>query len=78
MNKYNDAMKIMTERFSKDSLIGLATTDGKCLHNRMVDAFYEDGTFYAVTYTLSNKMKNEYWKLFRRRNHCHAMPGKLR
>lgn len=28
MQKYNDAMHIMAERFGKDSLIAIATTDG--------------------------------------------------
>lgn len=57
MSKYENAMNIMTQRFGKDSLIAIATTDGKCLYNRMVDAYYEDGAFYVSTYALSNKMK---------------------
>lgn len=57
MQKYESAMEIMTERFSKDSLIAIATTDGKRLYNRMVDAYYEDGAFYISTNALSNKMK---------------------
>lgn len=57
MNKYENAMNIMTERFGKDNLIAIATTDGECLYNRMVDAYYEDGAFYISTYALSNKVK---------------------
>lgn len=57
MSKYNEAMATLTERFGKDSLIAIATFDGKCMHNRMVDAFYDDGAFYVSTNTLSNKMK---------------------
>ncbi|MDL2319479.1 pyridoxamine 5'-phosphate oxidase family protein [Eubacteriales bacterium OttesenSCG-928-A19] len=57
MQKYENAMKLMVERFSKDSLIAVATTDGKRLYNRMVDALYEDGAFYVSTHALSNKMK---------------------
>ena len=57
MSKYDDAIKLMTERFSKDSLISIATMDGSRVSVRMVDAYYEDGAFYTVTYTLSNKMK---------------------
>ena len=57
MSKYDDAIKIMTERFSKDSLIAVATTDGERLYNRIVDAYYENGAFYISTYALSNKMK---------------------
>ena len=57
MSKFNDAMEIMKERFGKDNLIAVATTDGKRLYNRVVDAYFEDGTFYITTYALSNKVK---------------------
>jgi len=57
MNKYENAMDIMTERFGKDNLIAIATTDGKRLHNRIVDAYFENGAFYVTTYALLNKMK---------------------
>ncbi len=57
MQKYENAMSIMTERFGKDQLIAIATTDGKQLHNRIVDAYFEDGSFYVSTNALSNKMK---------------------
>ncbi len=57
MQKYENAMNIMTERFGKDQLIAIATTDGKHLHNRIVDAYYEDGSFYISTNALSNKMR---------------------
>jgi hypothetical protein len=57
MSNYENAMNIMTERFGKDSLIAVATTDGTRLFNRMVDAYYENGAFYVSTYSLSNKMR---------------------
>jgi general stress protein 26 len=57
MRNYETAMEIMTERFSKDSLIAVATTDGKRLHNRMVDAFFEGGAFYVTTNSLSHKVQ---------------------
>jgi len=57
MSNYENAIKIMTERFGKDSLIAIATTDGERMHNRMVDAYFEDGVFYVSTYALSNKVK---------------------
>lgn len=57
MQKYEDAIKIMIERFGKDSLIAIATTDGERLYNRMVDAYFENGAFYISTYALANKMK---------------------
>ena len=47
----------MTERFAKDSLIAVATTDGKRLYNRIVDAYYDNGAFYISTHALSSKMK---------------------
>ena len=48
---------IMQERFGKDNVIALATTDGFNPSVRYVDAYYEDRCFYKVTYSLSNKMK---------------------
>jgi general stress protein 26 len=56
MENYTDALNIMTERFAKDSLIAVATYDGERMHNRMVDAYYENGSFYITTYALSNKI----------------------
>ena len=57
MSNYENAMNIMTERFGKDSLIAIASTDGERLYNRIVDAYYENGAFYISTSALSNKMK---------------------
>jgi len=57
MNNFENVIQIMVERFSKDSLIAVATTDGERMHNRMVDALFIDGAFYVSTYGLSNKMK---------------------
>lgn len=57
MDKFETAATIMTERFGKDSLIAIATSDGERMHNRMVDAYYENGAFYVSTHALSNKMK---------------------
>ena len=47
----------MLERFGKDSVIALATTMSGVPYVRSVNAFYEDGAFYVLTYGLSNKMK---------------------
>ena len=55
MNAQADA--ILRERFSKDSLIALATVEGNTPHVRAVDAYYLDGAFYCVTYALSGKMR---------------------
>ena len=48
---------IMNERFGKDNIIALATVDGDMPAVRNVDAYYEDGAFYIITYALSAKMK---------------------
>ena len=51
------AQEIMNERFGHDTLIGLATIDDKIPNVRTVNAYYEKGAFYIITYGLSNKMK---------------------
>ena len=48
---------ILIERFGKDSIISLATSIDNIPYVRNVDAFYEDGSFYVLTYWLSNKTK---------------------
>ena len=53
-----DAEKIMAERFGKDTIIALATVENEVPSVRYVNAYYEDGTFYIITYALSNKMKH--------------------
>ncbi len=57
MNKEFD--NILKERFSKDSLISIATVDetGKPWV-RTVDAIYIDGAFYTITNATTNKMKH--------------------
>ena len=47
---------LLTERFSKDSLIALATVSGDTPHVRAVNACYIDGAFYVVTHAKSGKM----------------------
>lgn len=49
--------KILEERFAKDSIIGLATDVNGFPSVRNIDAFYDDGCFYSITYALSNKIK---------------------
>lgn len=49
--------QILTERFGKDSLISLATAENNIPYVRTVNAFYEDGAFYVLTYALSGKIK---------------------
>ena len=51
------AEEIMVERFGKDSIIALATTENGVPYVRNVNAFYENKAFYVITYEISNKMK---------------------
>ena len=66
MNRYEQGMEILTNKFgnNKDNIIALATVarypnaDGKPRPVvRDVDAHYEDGVFYVVTYAKSSKMQ---------------------
>jgi len=66
MNKYEEGMAILEEKFgnNKDNIIGLATialeagAGGKPRPVvRDVDAYYEDGVFYSVTWAKSTKMQ---------------------
>lgn len=52
-----EAETILMERFGKDSIIALATAENGIPHVRNVNALYEDGAFYIITYATSNKMK---------------------
>ena len=56
-NVSNEVEKILKERFDKDSILALATVSENMPHVRNVDAFYEAGAFYVLTYGLSGKMK---------------------
>ena len=57
MNK--DFDNILKERFSKDSLISVATVDDcGAPWVRTVDTIYIDGEFYTITHNLTNKMKH--------------------
>ena len=53
-----DAEKIMAERFGKDTIIALATVENEVPFVRYVNAYYEKGAFYIITYALSNKMRH--------------------
>lgn len=65
MSKYDDAMKLLDEKLgNKDGLISLSTIalenapDGRCRPaSRIVNAYYEDGAFYTVTYATTAKMR---------------------
>lgn len=49
--------ELMNERFGHDCLISLATAVENTPYVRTVNAFYEDGSFYVLTYGLSGKME---------------------
>ena len=53
----SDVEKIMIERFGKDTVIALATAEQEVPYVRNVNAYYEDGSFYIITYALTNKIK---------------------
>ena len=55
--KRQEALSLMAERFGHDTLLSLATVDGIHPAVRIVNSYYEDGSFYTVTYALSNKIK---------------------
>ena len=48
---------LLAERFGKDSLVALATTENGAPRVRVVNAYYEDGAFYVLTHALSGKMR---------------------
>ena len=52
------AEQIMIERFGKDTVIALATTENETPYVRYVNAYYENGAFYIITHAFSNKMKH--------------------
>ena len=52
-----EAERILEERFGKDSVIALATTQDGVPYVRYVNAFYENRAFYVITYGLSAKMR---------------------
>lgn len=52
-----ETRKIMQERFGKDNVMALATVEGGQPRVRYVNAYYENGAFYVITYALSGKMQ---------------------
>lgn len=65
MEEFNRALAHLQEKFGdKDNLIGLSTISLKSTPDgqahpavRFVDAYYEDGAFYTVTYATSSKVQ---------------------
>ena len=58
MEKLNAEIEaILIERFGNDNLISLATCADNIPYVRTVNSFYENSTFYVLTYGLSGKMQ---------------------
>lgn len=57
MNWCKEAENIMQERFGHDNVLALATVEDGMPWVRSVNAYYENGAFYVITYGLSNKMR---------------------
>ena len=57
MNWNEEAEAIMRERFGGDSLIALSTAADNIPWVRVVNATYQDGYFYIITYDRSQKME---------------------
>ena len=53
-----EAEKIIIERFGKDTVIALSTIENGVPYVRYVNAYYENGAFYIITYARSNKIKH--------------------
>lgn len=54
-----EAAAIMDMRFGCDQTIALATVDSENMPwVRTVNSYYEDGSFYVITYAKSNKMNH--------------------
>lgn len=58
MKSNEETNTIMTERFGGDNIIALATTNEGVPYVRNVNAYYENGAFYVITYARSNKIKH--------------------
>ncbi len=58
MKKFNESgERVMRERFGCDNVIALATSWDNRPYVRYVNAYYEDGSFYVITYAGSGKMR---------------------
>lgn len=58
MQNHADIASILQDRFGHDTLIALATADDNAPAVRTVNALYENGAFYTITYAKSNKMQH--------------------
>ena len=47
----------MNEHFCGDTLLSVATVNDRVSNAKIVNSYYEDYSFYIITYALSHKMK---------------------
>lgn len=57
MSNYQAALKVLNDRFGQDTLLSVATMEADQPFVRIVNSYYQDGSFYVVTYALSGKMR---------------------
>lgn len=57
MDVFEKSMKVMKELFARDYQFALATTSKNIPSVRYVDTYFDNGSFYIVTYLKSKKVK---------------------
>ena len=57
MEIYEKALEVMKELFAKDYTFALATAKDNTPSVRFIDTYYDNGSFYVVTYLESQKVK---------------------
>lgn len=57
MDIYENALRVMIDLFSEDRRFAMATAEENKPSVRMVDTFYDSGSFYVVTYAQSQKVR---------------------
>jgi len=57
MDTYEKVLQVMNELFARDYQFAMATVKGNTPSVRFVDTFFEDDSFYVVTYLKSQKVQ---------------------
>ncbi len=57
MENYEKAIQVMNELFAKDYQFALATVKDNIPSTRFVDTYFDNGSFYVVTYSKSQKVQ---------------------
>lgn len=57
MEIYEKAISVMNELFAKDYQFAMATTKDNIPSVRFIDTYFEDNSFYVVTYSTSQKVQ---------------------